>query len=78
MPHGNVLDVRVRLANMIHRALETQREIPGIGVELEPSPVSHALTGVLDGLPVVVNDEVGDVDVSCGEPVEGTKELLIR
>lgn len=63
-------NVRVLLAEVAHRALETPWEVIRLGFKLKPPTVGLALAVVFHGLPVVIDDQVGDVNVTRGQLVE--------
>lgn len=77
MPHSNVLDMRMLLSNVGNRRFQTLWESLRLGLKLTPTMLELAVASVIDGLPVVVDDETGNLDVVLGQFVNSVEHLLI-
>jgi len=63
MPYGYVLDARLFLPNFRHRVLETIRKSLPLSLKLYPTMLKLAMAVVVDGLPIIINDKVSDVNI---------------
>jgi len=61
MPHGDVLNTWMLLANEIYSVLQTVRECLSFCFKLIPTMLKLTMSSIVNGLPVVINDEVCDI-----------------
>ena len=77
VPYCDVLHIRVALSYLRGELLQTIWKSSLIGFEVGPCPLKLCLTGG-QGLPVVVDNEVCDVDVFFGQGVERLRHFFGR
>ena len=77
MPHSDVLYVRVFITYVPHRSLKAAGEALMLSLELKPPLIGLTLTVLLNRLPVVVDNKIGDLDVVRGQLVEGIVKFLV-
>ena len=68
-----MVNVGVLFTDILHRALKTPWKMLRLGLKLKPPSVGLALAMLLHRLPVVVDDQVGNVDTVNGQLVESVK-----
>jgi hypothetical protein len=62
MPYRDVLNARLLLPNFRDHVLEAVRECLPLGLEFNPTILKLTVTLVIDCLPIIVDDEVSDID----------------
>lgn len=62
MPDSYMLNAGMFLADEIDCMLESVRECLSFSLELNPAVLELAVSTVVNGLPIVVNNEIRDVD----------------
>ena len=77
MPYSDVVHVRVAFSYLRGERLQPIWKSFLVGLEVRPRPLKLRFTGG-QGLPVVVNDQVGDIDVLFGQGVECLRYFVGR
>lgn len=62
MPDSNMLNTWMLLANLCNGMLQSVRECCSLGFKLGPTMLELTMTAVVDSLPIVVDNEVCDVN----------------
>jgi len=78
VPDCNVLETRMFLPDCINRALQTLREGIRLSFEVYPPKLKLPRAFVVDILPVVIDDQVGYLDIRRRELVKCIINLLVR
>ena len=76
MPNADVLDIRMAFSDLCSRGFHTLREAFRVGFEVRPSALKLRGAGG-ERLPIIVDDQVRDLDVVLGERVEGAVDFLV-
>jgi hypothetical protein len=76
MPNGNVLDTGVLFTNFRYHSFQAVGKCLSLGLELDPAVLELAITPVVDRLPVVINDEIRDVNTVFGKCCHSFKNFL--
>jgi hypothetical protein len=78
VPDGDMLDVWMLGPDLRDGRLETVWEALLVGLEFGPASEELALPWIIERLPVVVDDEIGDVNSICPDRLESGENLLLR
>ena len=76
MPYGDVLDVGMVITDVNHGLLEAARKAFLVSLEICPSTLELGVTMVVEGLPIVIDDEIGDGYFILFQDVECVENLL--
>ena len=63
MPYCNMLNAWMLLPDEVYHMLQSLRKSFSLSLKLDPAMLKLTMTFVVNRLPVIVNDEVGDVDI---------------
>ncbi len=78
MPDGNVLDVLVLGTDIGYEGFEAPREGLGFSLKVVPAVLPLAITSIVNVLPVVVDNQVGDADFVFGQRAQRLQNPVLR
>jgi hypothetical protein len=76
MPYSHVLDTWLLFSNLCHDAFETVGESFSLSLELIPAVLELAMAPVVNGLPIVIDDEVRHVDIVFFQSFDGLDNFV--
>jgi hypothetical protein len=77
VPNGYMLDMFVFLADFGDRVFETTWESIPVGFKLYPSVLKLTVSSIINRLPIVINDEIRNIDIIGRKGVYCSKDLFI-
>src|SRR5882757_2526227 len=63
MPDSDMLDTWMLFSDLCYHSFQAIRECISLSLKLNPTMLKLTITSIVDRLPVVINNEVGYVDV---------------
>lgn len=76
MPYGDVLNARLLLFNLCNCMLEAIRESLPLGLKFYPTMLKLAVAIIIDCLPVIINNEVSDVNIVLCQSLNRVENLF--
>ena len=77
MPYGDMLDVGMVITDVNHGLLEAARKALFVGLKIRPSTLELGVTVIVEGLPVVIDDEISDGNFILFQDVQCIEDLFL-